>query len=288
MLKNRNNSKRLLVITALSLLVAFILTATVAQAWNRTAWVSFNVRNNTGYTCNRIIGGGITLFKVTKCLKGDSPKFPNCWTGSKYIGRWGIGWLTGFYFGDRTTNPGVTRKIGFGRKWCCAIVGAGVWLESGTNPRGWFPLVGWKCKSPVSFVVDDSLRQPFTVTDVEYGLRGDPIPFDSLDYDNPLPWQSTSLQNMLVYPGDSIPIPDLPPEDIVLDSVLFLRGHLVAEIDTGGGTYVDTVDFAVEILEEEEEKEFPVLTHWGLIILAVLVVSSGIWLMLRKRRAVRA
>lgn len=325
MFKNWNNGKCLLVITALSLLISFIFTATVVQAWPwRTAWATFKVKNRTGQTVNRIIGGGISAFAVTRCLDGRSPKFPDCWTGSIYIELPDIPpfWLTGYYFGTRTTAPDVKRKIGFGRKFCVEIVGVGVWLKDYT-PKKWpFPLVGIKCTSPVSFVVDDSMPeplQPFRVTDVEYALTGYPIPFDSLDYDNPLPWEPTSLQDTAVYPGDSIPIPDLPPEDIILDSVLFLRGHLIAEIDTGGGIYVDTVDFAVEILEEPtgaccvpdsgcvdsltweecqdlggrymgngttcDEVQCPTLTQWGLIVLVALIVFST-WVVLRRRKAV--
>jgi len=283
MFKNRNKCKRLFVIVALSLLAAFILTATLAHAWPwRTAWASFKVKNKTGYNCNRIVGGGLSLLKVTKCMKGGSPKFPNCWVGNMYIGKYGLGWITGYYFGDRTTGPGITRKIGFGRRFCCAIVGAGVWLQNGFIPRGWFPLVGFKCTSPVSFVVDDSIPQPFRVTDIEYAVSPNIIPFDSLDYDNPLPWEPSLLQDLVVYASDSISIPGLPDESFVADNVLFLRGHLIADIETEDASYVDTVDFAVEILMEEE---IPTLTEWGLIIFGVVLLGFITWVFLRRRRA---
>ena len=37
----------------------------------------------------------------------------------------------------------------------------------------------------------------------------------------------------------------------------------------------------------KEVSPIPTLTQWGLLILTILVVGSGIWLMLKKRRAIR-
>jgi hypothetical protein len=289
MLKNWNNGRRLLIITALILLVTFLLTTTVVQAWPwKTVWLKFNVKNKTGQTVNRIIGGGISAFKSTECLSGSSPMFPNCWVGSLYIDFEDIPpfWITGFWFGTADTPPGMVRKIGFGRKFCQDLVGCGAWLD-GLTPKGLFPLFGIKCSSPISFVVDESLPvalHPFRLTDVEYAVQSDVIPFEELDHDNPLAWSSTDLLDVIAYAGDSIPVTGIPDEVLLgaANDVMFLRGHLITDMEIGGEFYVDTLEFAAEIFGE---KPIPTHTPWGLILLILAVAGFFGYIIMRRKRA---
>ncbi|MFC1475553.1 IPTL-CTERM sorting domain-containing protein [Candidatus Zixiibacteriota bacterium] len=280
---HRGRGKRLLVAMVLSLTVIFLITATVAQAWPwRTASIKFWVKNRTGYTCNRIIGGGLSLLKVSRCIKGGSPYFPSCWSAGQYIGMYGLGYLQGFYFGDRTTGNGVWRKIGFKRKFCVSIIGAGVWLQDGWRPRGWFPLFGIKCRSPISIKVDDSLPQPFRIAGVEYALGEDPEPIDTLEWDADLPWEATPLVDEWLYPGDSILIPGIPDEQEIGDRLVVLRGKLIADITTDDTSYVDTVLFSAQIYNDESP--IPTLNEWGMILMFILMAAAIVWFMVRQRR----
>lgn len=289
--RNWSNGKRLLIITALVLLITFLLSATVVQAWPwKTVWLTFKAKNKTGQTVNRIIGGGISAFKSTECLSGASPCFPNCWVGSLYIDFEDIPpfWLTGFYFGTADTPPGMVRKIGFGRKFCQAVVGFGAWLD-GLTPKGLFPLIGIKCSSPISFVVDESLPaavHPFRLTDVEYAVQSDVIPFEELDYNNALAWTSTDLLEVVAYAGDSIPVTGIPNEVLLgaANDVVLLRGHLITDTEIGGKFYVDTLDFAAEIFGE---KPVPTHTPWGLILL-ILAVSVFLGYLITRRKRTKS
>jgi len=253
MFMNGNAGKRLLTVIALTLLIAFVLSTTSAQAWPwRKVWLTFLVHNNTGHDVNGIIIGGFNFGYCTSCVSYPSHPFffPSCYGSSVPIFMWGILSLHGYYYGKSTVYPPPLnfKVVGVGCWWCAGITGAGVWLEDWV-PRGWFQTCGLKCTSPVILTIDDSLPRPVTVANVEFACVAEPIPFDSFSYDYELPYEPADMPpESLLYPGDSIEVIGIFPEDVG-DSTVVIRAQLIALVDAEGrGSFWDTVYFAAQIM----------------------------------------
>ncbi len=254
MFKNGKAGRRLLTVTALTLLMVCVLSTTSAQAWPwRKVWLSFQVRNNTGHPVNGIITGGINFGHCQSCIhvpSGHWAYFPSCYGASVPVWMWGIGSVNGYYFGKSPVSPWPYnfKIVGVGCIFCAAVSGVGVWLQDWV-PRGWFPTAGLKCTSPVTLAVGDSIPQPVTVANIQYACVEEPIPFDSLSYDYELPYEPADMPpESLLYPGDSIEIVGIWPEDVG-DSTLVIRGLLIALVDAEGkGSFWDTVYFAAQIM----------------------------------------
>jgi hypothetical protein len=281
--KNWKNSKRLLVISGLSLLIILIFTTTIVQAWPwKWAELKFKIKNTSSVTCNGLLAGGITL-PNTQCMKCD---FPNCLSGVLYnvhVESVTVAEIRGFYWGWRDTPSGVRREIGIKRKFCAAIAGIGVWLQNGIIPKKFFWLVGIKCTSPVSLVVDSLIPEPLTIDKLQYTLLPEPIPFEILSYDMYIdtvlfPWRTPSLPlPVVVNPGDSLLVAGIP--EAIGDSALVLRGMVWGEAGPG-----DAVYFAAQI--KEPEPEIPSFSKWGLIGLILVLLALGTWVFFRRRKVV--
>jgi hypothetical protein len=278
-----SKGKRLLTMTALTLFVAFVLGAATTQAWPwRKVWKTFEPKNKTGRTVNGIIAGGISLTKCTNCWAGGDPAFPSCYGANVYIGKWGIGNLIGYYSGTKNTAPGQKRKIGVKCKFCAAIVGGGVWLESWV-PRGWFSTIGISCTSPVHLVLDPSLPGPVDIESLQYAVVPEVIPIEDLQYDmEELSWVYADMPKFGLSPGDSIEVVGVPEESEIGDSVLVLRGQIISLAECDDSTYVDTVPFTAEIFEEAEA--IPTLSEWGLIVFCVLLFVWMAWFVVRRQK----
>lgn len=283
MCSSSSRVKRLWTITALTLFAAFALSVSPAEAWPwRKVWKTFEPRNKTGRTCNGIVAGGITLTKCSECWRGSDPGFPNCWGVSLYIGKFGIGHLLGYYSGTKNTVSGQKRKIGVKCRFCAAIAGGGLWMQSWV-PRGWFATIGIRCTSPVQLVLHDSIPGPVEVANLQYAVVPEVIPVEDLSYDlEELPWILADMPKFVLSPGDSIEVVGPPEESEIADSVLVLRGMLVYQAACDDSTYIDTVPFAAEIFEETEP--IPTLSEWGLIIFCVLLLGWMAWVVLRRQR----
>jgi len=272
-MNSKASKKVLAVVLTVVLLLSVTAFAMPVEAWPwRDVWLTFTKTNTVGAPVDGIAAGGISLLSVKECLKGKDPKFPNCYKFShnigQYVGFKWVGFLTGQYYGKEKTNPGVKRRIGIKCRCCAAMAGFGLWLD-GFVPKGWFPLIGIRCTSPVELVVGDEVPEPIIVEDVEFAVIPEPVPFDELEYHHYyfsyIPWQSVNLTPPYD-PGESIPL-NITTE--IGDNVLVIRGTLAPSSDQDDKTF-----FAAEIVVPPPE-EVPAITPLSFLLALLSLFGLG-------------